>query len=90
MVLSVTKPHAYVRDANSGAGNCWCGWPDLWGNYPPPIHGGPSWAERRVMWRAEPKLSGLERARWAIAEARGDHGTVRRPILWELGGPKDG
>jgi hypothetical protein len=77
--------HPYERDPHSGAGNCRCGWPDLWGEYPPPIHGGPSWRERAAMRRQqgqEPK-SGLERVHWAIAEARGDHAYPTAPIMWD-------
>lgn len=84
MTSRIVQRHAYQRDPNSGAGNCWCGWPDLWGEFPPPIHGGPSWAERRVLWRREPKGSGLERAALQLRDASGLYSNGPSiPIRWD-------
>jgi len=72
--------HRYERSPHSGAGNCWCGWPDMWGDFPPPIHGGPSWSERASLREPEPKLSGLQRAAIAIARARDGEWGVKDAI----------
>ena len=75
--------HNYQRDPHSGAGNCWCGWPDLWGEFPPPIHGGPAWAERRRMRMPEPP-TGLERAAQQLREASGLYVSgPTMPIRWD-------
>ena len=74
---NIVNVHPYQRSLHSGAGNCWCGWPELWGDEPPPIHGGRPWRERHH----EPKEPGFVRARRAIHEQ--ENGCPTQPILWE-------
>lgn len=59
---ATVQVHPYECDPHSGAGNCWCGWPELWGGEPPPIHGGPSWTDRKY----EVPEPGLVRARGVL------------------------